>query len=350
MPTLPTELIIEILKLYFHFYTPSTPLEPYDVPILHATSLRLVASTFDAIVSPLLFRSLTIITPRDFLRYFHPTSGVLVGTSEPAEQRRAWVKEVSLCLTCPDLPLKRGITAELSGPDVESWGTWSAPLSIPTFPTKIHLVDLPSSSNRPRYVERLERLFQAVEVDRLEGLSDWEIEMPYVMCEIQDELYQIERDATRTNLRRFLLSSDNNAASYSSISLLDSQVDTFTIIFGDRHFGFPQDPFFGLNFSDQPITYIYRASLLSSPPLDTAQVSLHQRSDDPSWVCRFPMRQLVNIRLVGYPVGEPAREALQEVLTELAGQRSERARHDRLGPIEDWRWIGENGVLCRAVG
>jgi hypothetical protein len=39
MPILPTKLVIEILKLYFHYYTPSTPLRPYDVPLFHAASL-----------------------------------------------------------------------------------------------------------------------------------------------------------------------------------------------------------------------------------------------------------------------------------------------------------------------
>jgi hypothetical protein len=50
MSSLPTELITEIVKLYFRIYTPSTPLDLPKIYLPHAASLRLIDSTFHDII------------------------------------------------------------------------------------------------------------------------------------------------------------------------------------------------------------------------------------------------------------------------------------------------------------
>jgi hypothetical protein len=313
MPPLPTELIIEILKLYFR-YIPSTPLKPYSIPLAHAASLRLVDSTFDAIVHPLLFRSLTIITPRDFIRYFHSTTGVLVGDSEQAQERRGWVKEISLCFSRPDIPMK----TELVGEDLteygwEEWLAWLAPLSIPAFPSRIRLVNIPCPVAQTEYYEAMHAL-------SWEAWNDWleengkdagrpkEDVLQECMQFMQDEWETAQFYATQRTIRPFFLDDYNNLTSYASISLLDVFTDYCT------NFSFPNAPFSEIDPTERPLTFIYPSSLPLHHPS-----SLTEDFHEARWLASFPFSNLhlVNVRLVGYGDSEePARERLRGVLSE----------------------------------
>jgi hypothetical protein len=91
---------------------------PYDLTTFLSFT-PLPSSTFD----PLLLRFLAITAPRDFIRYFHPTSGVVVGDNEQARVRRACVKEITVHFTTPELPLREGLVSL----DVDT-----APVTVPT--------------------------------------------------------------------------------------------------------------------------------------------------------------------------------------------------------------------------
>jgi hypothetical protein len=90
MSPLPIELIIKILKLYFHTDTHSTPLS-VQVPCFsfpHAASLRLVHSSFLSSIDGtlLLFRTVVLRISEDWARYFADDSGVLV-SGEGSDER-----------------------------------------------------------------------------------------------------------------------------------------------------------------------------------------------------------------------------------------------------------------------
>jgi hypothetical protein len=366
MPTLPDELITDILKLYTHAHTPSTPLQPYFIALPHAASLRLVNSTFDAIVHPLLFRSLTVLTPRDFIRYFHSEEGVLVGESELAEKRRSWVKELSICFTLPELPLKEGLVPSDVGTDLHillyDVSNWLSPLSIPAFPAKIRYVDLPPDRAQPHYVERFSELLEACWKDLMERQPQethqleekgWTLERQ--MYDAREELLLIEESATETIMRPFFLDVNDNPILYGSFVYLDSQIYRLGALPRQPHgdyIGFPFYHFDQLNIKDRPVIYIFRSSPPSSDvfrPYWAQQFDHARQSDDTGWVLSYPFNQRhpVNVRLLGYAQDRPARERLRDALSgmRLSGLMDE----SWADAVDSWRWVGEAGELSRVV-
>jgi hypothetical protein len=103
-------------------HTPSTPLDLPTTSLRHAVSLRLVNSSFHAIIdhSLLLFRSVLLRTPYDWLRYFDPKKGVLV-MGKQARRRCEAVQEIVFSFSAPELPLRKGFTPDEMGTDTQMY-------------------------------------------------------------------------------------------------------------------------------------------------------------------------------------------------------------------------------------
>jgi hypothetical protein len=327
VPTLPIELTIEIIKLYFDVYSSPRPHSHRRYSTLpHAASLRLVSSTFHDYldVSLILFRTVTLCHDRDWLRYFDPTKGVLV-TGAAAAARLAAVEEIVFSFSHPELPLKNGLKVKEVGnrPDeyIGRCHEWFAPLRIPLFSPSVRYVDLQTTRQNyeavfdcmTQYACRLKRvawrareLDDCVEKDRFEqqGMADTDsegetdgggrVERDPWRHEVDCALRYVERNRAPYALRTFFFNKDAQVpTSYASISLnacrlhdLDNTLYGYTGAEGDFIPGVyddlftpdTPDPFAPTDPSDLPSINLYpdpplSLSLQPLEPIDTSTTS-----------------------------------------------------------------------------
>jgi hypothetical protein len=360
-PTLPTELAIEILNHYFHVNTPSTPLRPSDIVLPHATSLRLVNSSFRAIIDDgnLLVRSITVVTPNDWLRYFSESNGVLV-TGEQADERARAVREISLCFSLPDLPLRDGLTADEVGED-PGWPEALVLLAPLRFPKCFE-----SPSNNRRYIDLLpsyklpqyESTLHELGMDAYGSSGILTSEEMYGR-RLRRSLDDVGIKASEHFLSAFFLDVNRDPIPFGSISLLSHRVPLLVELLhgeGDRQspgvfvdeFDRPYDPFSSLPPDLRPTIYVYSSSAHPSRQPNKSLGSSFQRltipDDDASWAAGKLMWKrtfFTNIHLVGYSVGSASRLALRAQLKRV----EKGAGEEEKDVLSGWRWLEYDGTL-----
>jgi hypothetical protein len=367
MPTLPTEIVSKIINHYFHTDTPSTPLHLCDIVLPHAASLRLVHSTFRAIIDDahLLCRSVTLVTPKDWLRYFSTKDGVLLDGIQGLRQT-SWVREVSLCFENPSFPLRHDITEGevTANPDQFDAIGWFQRLFMPSFSPAVRFINiLPPPSPFPAYEGKLFQLAMDAHVREQGGMLSSEEEEEEYDEELFFNLHQVKSHVTIFFLQPLFLGRWHHPIQYDSISLLDLNVTQLL----EQFFSSRTEMFFGIFADDEglpidlcsqidvlPTFYIYPSSLhpcrsTSRPPpimdekrwLTLEPVGGGEPVYSPMWKNPY----FKNVRLVQYVIGSPLRAALQEELRKVEAQATEEQKEVLAG----WRWLEEDGELTEIV-
>jgi hypothetical protein len=275
LPTLPTKIVSKIINHYFHTDTPSTPLHLCDIVLPHAASLRLVHSTFRAIIDDahLLYRSVTLVTPKGWLRYFSPEEGVLVGSVEQRE-RASWVKEISLCFEKPDFPLKEGLTAEDVGAKPDSFESidWFQSFLYPSLSADVRYIDIIPPYTVPSYYGTTGDLTAEAMLLETGGLDSDE---NHDGEDLAFSLFCVQGHVTEFYLQPFFVNPINHPIRYDTISLLSGRVPKLVeVLFADRQMmfagvfakdtGHPNNPCSFLQPAQLPNFYIYPSFLHSS--------------------------------------------------------------------------------------
>jgi hypothetical protein len=245
MPTLPTEIVSKIINHYFHTDTPSTPLYPCDIVLPHAASLRLVNSAFRAIIDDahLLYRSATLATPKDWLRYLSPKTGVLIKGAQ-GNKRASWVREVSLCFENPGIPLRRGLTEREVTADPYPFDAidWFRRFFMPRFSPAVRFISILSPFPLPAYEDKLFQLAMDAYVREQGGMLGSEAEEEEYAEELSLNLYEVRSYVTIFFLKPLFLGAWDHPIPYDSISLLNSDVTQLL----DRFFSSRTEMFSGI--------------------------------------------------------------------------------------------------------
>lgn len=178
-PTLPVELLVEIIKISLPF--PNGRSSPFKSPVSphkEYASLLLASRTLRALVIPFIYRSIILAKPTDFLTFFGTGTGVFVAGPNLVE-KRASLREICLVEEA-DFPLDLGPLARISStraisPSLKGWKEVNYLAMLDFSALKEYGVDTltilspPSTASAPLLAvakEHVSTLTQTLELDR----------------------------------------------------------------------------------------------------------------------------------------------------------------------------------------